>query len=105
MSVEIFEVKWGPGLVDALSKWLVERGQLPGVTAAEMATPELVEMAVSRRQQQVRDAVRSLRGVLESHAVPALDLEVLNMVPSVKVARVVNAVKVPPAAETGEVRP
>lgn len=75
MSAEILEVHWGPALIAALGKWLVERGQLRQMTAADMATPEMVELSASGRGGEVFQAVRELRTVLNAHAVKVIDLE------------------------------
>lgn len=75
MSDEILEVHWGPALIQALGKWIVERGQLPQMTSADMATPLMVELSASRRGGEVFQAVRELRTVLDAHAVKVLDLD------------------------------
>mgnify|MGYP000007439760 CR=1 FL=1 len=77
---ELLEIRWDAALENDLARWLLHRGQMPALTAGDMATQDMVTRAMMRRTSEAAQAVRELRTVLESRRVPVHDLDVMKRV-------------------------
>ena len=74
---ELLEIRWDRETEDALMCFLIREAQFPVVKAADVATPEMVELTLRRQMWYAGEAVRRLRHLLESRRVPLLDADVL----------------------------
>lgn len=86
MSAERIEIRWTKDLETELLRWIVLQAQLAPVAASEVATAEGLKRASLRRLADAKQALKSLRTVIESAKVPVLDCDILDAVDRLKSA-------------------
>jgi hypothetical protein len=83
---EIVEIQWDRSLEERLAEWLVRFGQLTPIGPGDMDTEEMIALTLRRRIAEARQAVKRLRTVIGGHAVPVLDLQVMEAVEKLRIA-------------------
>jgi len=82
----IIEIRWTPELRAEIARWILNEAQLPAIEAADMATPQMVELTSFRRLQSARRKVQSLQTLLETGRLPVIDLDMIEAVDRLRLA-------------------